>query len=744
MEKLKTALRDILPDIPHDYYDQGRKGRGLGSWLGGLIGGALGLVTEFDIRTLENHLQETVKNQNQQIEATKRISKEMSSFVQITSEKLNMLNKELVENSQNTLRLMEAISRDYNRQIHFLNNLSLTTMNLMHIVNSLTAYLTELLAACEILLTGKLSSFLIPSSAIMETIDHIEEELLKQGNGQHLIFNDPYFYFSSATFIYLRQGQNLIVTVQFPISQFPEEFDVYLIQDFPMTLPGQPKNVLRLPGLPAAIAVQRGMSLYFNLTENQVKSVIAEHYATPQTILNDNAYETCLMSIFKDEQSKIMQLCNFEIHMEQLRPSIFPLEGSKFYMLNITKYHLQCPNGKMEIQGCSTCVIKIAKGCTFQYHHIFIAASYMENSTSEMKHILNAPLLASFYANETLFFINGDTKLDEPQTLDIPEFTFYNHSILNAMASQEKFNVDLKKAVESVKKADVIIRHMPDAIALSHIAIGDKNIFWNTVAGYTVISMGILIFLLILNVCYLLYRIRMLTILVLLLKQNMVKVEAMTTPKIPRDLFVLTTTALPPTVSTMDLHSQLVSWSDKYGVYIILLTLTACIVIYIIRGIYRKTCRHISLDNKTALKLEIQAGSKAANIMIQMFNGKPESFLVLPPTQKPTMEITGFCSPILTVNWKNARIISEEEASQFPFAPNIQTSFFMGLFLRYLLRNTHSTEIYLEFNQQRYNIPIKTTHQTTAFGRSRHSRRQQPLLREIGPTPSAPPAPLHM
>ena len=51
-------------------------------------------------------------------------------------------------------------------------------------------------------------------------------------------------------------------------------------------------------------------------------------------------------------------------------------------------------------------------------------------------------------------------------------------------------------------------------------------------------------------------------------------------------------------------------------------------------------------------------------------------------------------------------------------------------------------KIYLEFNQQRYNIPIKNTHQTTAFGRSRHSRRQQ-LPREMG-SALAPSAPLHM
>ena len=94
-----------------------------------------------------------------------------------------------------------------------------------------------------------------------------------------------------------------------------------------------------------------------------------------------------------------------------------------------------------------------------------------------------------------------------------------------------------------------------------------------------------------------------------------------------------------------------------------------------------KTCRHISLDNKTALKLKTLAGSTAANITIQMFNGKPDSFLISPPTQKPTMQITGFCSSILAINWKNVNIISEEEATQFRFAPLIQTSFFMCLFL---------------------------------------------------------------
>ena len=75
-----------------------------------------------------------MKNLNLQIEATKRILKEMSSLAQITSDKLELLSKELVENFQNKLRLMEAISRDYNHQLHFLNNFSLTTLNLMHII----------------------------------------------------------------------------------------------------------------------------------------------------------------------------------------------------------------------------------------------------------------------------------------------------------------------------------------------------------------------------------------------------------------------------------------------------------------------------------------------------------------------------------------------------------------------------------------------------------------------------------
>ena len=735
IDKLKTALRDILPDVSEEY-KQGRKGRGLGAWLGGLVGGALNLVTFADLQVLQSHVEETVKNQNLQIEATKRISKEMSSFVQITNDKLELLSRDFAENQQNTLHLVEAITKDYNKQIHFLNNLSLTTLQLLHIMNSMTSYLTELLAACEILITGRnIPSFLISNEDIADTIDHIEQELLQQGNGQHLIFTNPYFYFSSATYIYLRHGKNLIITVQFPLTNLPENYDVYSVQSFAMTLPGQPKNVLRLPGLPAAIGVQRGMSVYFNLTENQAKSVIAEHYATPQTILNDNLYDTCLMAIFKDEQNKIMQLCNFEIQLGQLKPMIFPLEGNKYYLLNITKYSLQCPTGKMELLGCATCVITIATGCSFHYDHIFMPPSYANNSTTEMKHILNVPLLAAFYENETLQYINGETKLEEIQTFDLPEFKFFNHSILKSLANEEKLSVDLRKSVESVKKADVIIRHMPDAIALNHIAVGNKNDFFLTIPGYMVISLIIVSALLLLNVCYLLYRIRMLAILVLLLKQNMVKVQAMsTTPKIPRNLFILTTTTQPPPISTPDIHTQLASWSDKNGMYFLFIILIVCTLIYIIRWISRKTCRHISLDNKTALKMEIMTGSKAATILIQMFNGKPENFLVSPPTQKPTIQISGFFTPTLNINWANAKVISEEDNTTFPFQPLIEVQFLTGLFIRYLLRNAYNLTIFWEFNQTRYNIPIKGTH------RNRRTRLQQQLARDPGPIrASAPP-----
>ena len=138
--------------------------------------------------------------------------------------------------------------------------------------------------------------------------------------------------------------------------------------------------------------------------------------------------------------------------------------------------------------------------------------------------------------------------------------------------------------------------------------------------------------------------------------------------------------------------------------YLLLLTLTAGILLYVIRCMYRRTCGHINL-NKTALKMKILAGSKSINLLIQMFIRKPDSYLIRPPSKQPTLQITGFCSPLLAVNWNNATVIEEETDQNFPFPPLIQIETLTGFIIRYMIRDNHSITLYWEFNQQRYHIP---------------------------------------
>ena len=638
---------------------------------------------------------------------------------------MDRISQSLKKNAQDTIKLVDAVNKDHNTQLQYLNNLSVTTLNLLHIVETMTSYLTELLSACESLLNNQLPSFIIHGDILSQTIEHITEKLHYQGHGLQLVHSHPSFYYKHGNFIFLRNKNTLFITLQFPVTNIPEEFDVYSVHAVPMSLPGQEQNALQLLDLPAAIAIQKGMSLYFNMTEKQFKSLIAEHYATPQRILNDNKQETCLMAIFRNDQVNIMRLCHFEIQLGAQSGKVYPLEQSKFYLFNVTNYMLTC-NSKLEIKdGCAACTITIPTGCSFHLDDIFVPPIFNENLTSEVEHIVNAPLLAMFFPTEAFELLQGETKFKDPIDITIPAFQYFNHSYMDEIAGDQQMNINFKKAVAAVKKSDVIIRHMPDAIALSKIEIGQDNIFWETTAGYLVIALGIVVVMLTLNCCYLLYRMRMLTIMVLLLKQNMVQVTARSTsPPIPRDIFVFTTPTYPTT--TMDLHSQLASYSDGMDFTLLFIIMTAGIFAYILRTVYRQTCRHISLDNKAALKLEILSGQKSATLLIQMFNGKPDTYLIRPPSIKPTLEISGFWSPLLAFDWNDATAISEETSQHYPFPPLVHTSILTGLFIRLLIRQTYTMNLFWESNQERYNIPTQSTKsRMDATGDNRTPRRSR-------------------
>ena len=210
----------------------------------------------------------------------------------------------------------------------------------------------------------------------------------------------------------------------------------------------------------------------------------------------------------------------------------------------------------------------------------------------------------------------------------------------------------------------------------------------------------------------------MITILVLMLQKNVTKTTAMTTPNLPQNVF-----DYPPNQKVEDephIHQQVMNWSSKNGIYLLLILLLAWIITQIFLYIYLKICRHIRLDDQSHLAMEIHHERKSVTIILQSFNGRPDNYALVMPHHKPILQVDDLCAPTLHVNWYGATVIDDELTQRYPFPPINQIT------------------IYLIINQN-YHIPYAPSPSSTAAeapGRQpRHPRPPTTLADETVMTP---------
>ena len=729
LEVLKVALRDILPEYYIEEEDAKRRKKGIGTFIGSIFSGMFDLASKQDLAILEAHVAEAVGNQNTQIQATKRLSNDLTSFVQVTNDKFDQITTAIQNNAESTVKLMDLVATNTNTLIRYYNNMAMTTIQLLHVVQSMTSYLNELLSACETLVSGTLPSFLVNGQMLSKTLDDIQKELDKNAKGQELVHKSPHYYYRHGNYCFIRRGNKLVITMKFPITSINDYFDLYQVTSLPLDLPGQPSNFLQLSTTPG-IAIHQGLAYFFNLSSEQLQDEIIVHDNVPKNILHDNIEQSCIMNIFKNNQKKITELCNYEIHTNALEPMIKHLDDNQYYLFHIDQYTLQCDQQLIKKDGCTACIVNLPTGCALHYDDIYIPASYANSTSSSVSHVVNAILLAAFFQNETEKYIKGDTKFPDPPDISIPTFEYLNHT-KQMLAGHDKVSIDFKKTVDTVKNSNVIIRNLPDALTLSQVAIAKDYSFWQTNAGWTLMAMIVIIAMLVLNCCYLLYRLRMITILVLILQKSITKTTAMSTTSLPQNIFVYPTN--PKVDEEPHIHHQVIEWSSKNGIYLLLILLLAWIIAQIFIYIYRQICRHIRLDNQTHLAMEIHHERKSVTIILQSFNGRPDKYALLMPNQTPILHVEDFCTPTLRAKWYGATVIDDDSTQHYPFPPIIRAPLFTSFMLRYILRRQYQINIFWQYNNQNYHIPYAPPPSSTPAA----APRQQP--RQPRPQPRATP-----
>ena len=85
-----------------------------------------------------------------------------------------------------------------------------------------------------------------------------------------IAFWDHKFDYKHGTFVYRMENKTLYLTLQNPITVWEQNFHVYEIQTFPMTVQ-KTNHIIKLENVPKAIAISEDKQYYYELTEKQLE-----------------------------------------------------------------------------------------------------------------------------------------------------------------------------------------------------------------------------------------------------------------------------------------------------------------------------------------------------------------------------------------------------------------------------------------------------------------------------------------
>jgi len=118
--------------------------------------------------------------------------------------------------------------------IAFVAEVMLHTDELLSTTPDLENPFSNFLAGVQHLASGRLPSYLIPYPTIGKTLLHVAEEVALHNPLWHAINTSQQFYYSYASFIHVKDKNNLYITLQIFLGYHPLPLDIYEIFIFPI------------------------------------------------------------------------------------------------------------------------------------------------------------------------------------------------------------------------------------------------------------------------------------------------------------------------------------------------------------------------------------------------------------------------------------------------------------------------------------------------------------------------------
>jgi len=710
MHGLVEDIYDLVPESTRKGQRQGK--RAILGWGGSLLNSIFGVALQDDVDELNKNVLKLTETINKDLGIMKKTITDLSDFAEKTTSRLDALVEQIKENSIQNLKLIETVIYNEDRIVDFLSNITLNSMQLKHMIDTLTIHYTNYLSGLQVLVAGRLSLYLVPKNVLVDTIAAIQDDLQNSESGRNfrIIHKDTDFYYKKGSYVYARDDENLFITLQIPISSFHSNFLLYHVTFHDLAMHDNNKHVIQLEEKIYGLAVSEDKKFYYELSEYELHTVNKYEHSNQKRIFKISQQKSCIMSIYLDDKSGVKNNCQYMITMHDLKPKVEHLYDNVFLLVNISEITYVCDEQEMIQKGCTTCTITLKPRCSIRAGAFYIPEALAARADEEgIKYVTSLPLLMQFFSNESLQNVNGYTAYLNPPIISIPNFKFYESNLSKSFSEDSRKKVNLERAVQSVKTDKVIVNGLSEAIVLGKV-LPNSNYWISTPGIVSLVTTGLVIMLILSNL-YLLNKLRYLIIAVAVLKSNALQTHANTLQLNYEDQKILQSDIFE---NEQSIHEMFLEITKQIQPQIVTIILAITLLLLIVYKLYKKLCATNRLEFE--FKIEFSTRNDYCYVHILNLSGSIDDYTISAKEFIKDITIEGWLKPVLKYNWSSLTLIDQSTANEFKIKNEIPLSWATGKILRKILQQPFKVNPVFVGNKNLKRVQIIKTGEQLADG----------------------------
>jgi len=384
----------------------------------------------------------------------------------------------ILNDHQTMLQTVSHSVSQLNVDVHLLQAILASAIhNITRFVTALND-LDDIRIAIEGLAHGQLSPILLPPSLLTQTFFSIYDDIVNRSldfNLKSHIHGDADIY-RTHNFVTARRGSKLMIAFNFPLFRTftCPAFTLYQIQSFPVPIPGESnlEQVSKITDLPYGIAFASYRSHFkYLLFDNKPQLHGNSFYLThqnSQALRIFSKHHTCTSALLQNKRTRIRQLCHFHLYPKRLTPNIILLTPLSVLVTNISSLTFTCQGLSRTVQGCLQCQMTLPCGCSVHTSYGFIptrlSTCHSGYSNITRYHTINLAVLQSFFKDERLGSLVGDTLLEDPLPVDIRTFDIFLFNDTSRLAKDSHLRYDLKRAINITKNEGQIFHSLAESL----------------------------------------------------------------------------------------------------------------------------------------------------------------------------------------------------------------------------------------------------------------------------------------